>query len=96
MATSPEKPLLNDYTKSTILAPDGSMANIPTVLLTAEEARLLREYKKFLNRRGLKEAVYCNACWEQNLQCGTRFFVTDDQVFIQCRCQVRFFQGQTL
>jgi len=89
MAVAQEK------TTTTILAPDGSTANYPTVYLTGEEATLLRTYKKFLNRLGLKEALYCNACWEQNLQHGCEAYVTDQQIMIKCRCKVRFFQGQT-
>ena len=93
---NPEKPLLGDLTKSTIVAPDGSVANYPTVLLSHEDAKLLREYKKFLLRNGLKEAVYCNLCFERNLADGTEFFVTADQIVIKCRCKLRFYQGQTL
>ena len=93
---NPEKPLLGDKTNSLIVSPDGTAANYPTVLLSMEDAKLLREYKKFLLRMGLKEAVYCNSCYERNLSHGTEFFVTSDQIMIKCRCQVRFYQGQTL
>ena len=84
-----------DTEKAVIVAPDGTAANYPTVILTGDEARLLRTYKKFLNQHGLKEALYCNDCWESNLQHGCKAFVTDQQILIQCRCRVRFHQGQT-
>ena len=84
-----------EQTKAVIVAPDGTAANYPTTILTGDEARLLRSYKKFLNQHGLKEALYCNACWEHNLQHGCEAYVTTDQIMIKCRCQVRFHQGQT-
>jgi hypothetical protein len=87
--------IVPEKVQTTILAPDGTVANLPTTFLTGEEAMLLRAYKKFLNAHGLKEALYCNACYEQNLAHGTRAFVTDDQILIQCRCRVRFHKGQT-
>ena len=93
---SPEKPLLGDKTAALIVAPDGTVANYPTVVLSMEEAKLLREYKKFLLRQGLKEALYCNACFESNLSHGTEAYVTTDQIVIKCRCRLRFYQGQTL
>ena len=86
---------MSDQTKATIVAPDGTAANYPTTLLTGEEARLLRLYKKFLHAHGLKEALYCNACWESNLSHGCEAYVTDLDILIKCRCQARFFRGQT-
>lgn len=84
-----------ETTKSVILAPDGSVATLPTTILTGEEAQLLREYKKFLLRHGYKEALYCDSCWNQNLQHGTEAYVTDDRIGIKCRCRFTYFQGQT-
>jgi len=95
MGVNPDKPLLNDTTKSVILGPDGVPATLPTVLLTGEEAKLLREYKKFLDRHRIKEAAYCHDCWEHNLQHGMAAFVTPDQIMFRCRCRMLFFQGAT-
>ena len=82
-------------TAGTILAPDGSVAALPTQLLSDEDARLLRTYKKFLNRYGLREALYCQKCWDSSLEDGCKAFVTTNQILIQCRCKMRFHQGQT-
>ena len=83
-------------TKSTILAPDGSVATYPTTYLSGDEARLLRDYKKFLDRHHIKEAAYCSDCWENNLQHGMKAFVTLNQILFQCRCRALFFEGPTL
>ena len=78
---------------TTILSPDGSLATIPTTILTSEEAQLLRQYKKFLHAHGLKEALFCASCWDHNLSDGCEAYVTPSQIMIRCRCHVRFYQG---
>lgn len=82
-------------TTGTILTPDGELAQKPTQLLSQTDAELLRQYKKFLERHGLREALYCNACWDRSLSDGIRAFVTDAQILIDCRCKMRFYMGQT-
>lgn len=82
-------------TTADILGPDGELATKPTTILTQEEADILRSYKKFLAARGLREALYCNACWSGDREDGCKAFVTDGQIAIECRCRLRFFQGQT-
>ena len=79
--------------KATILAPDGSVATMPTGILTGEEAALLREYKKFLTRHGYKEALYCARCWERNLAHGCEAYVTSGSIGIKCRCRFTYFHG---
>ena len=84
-----------DKTTTQILGPDGSVASLPTVLLSDEDARLLRTYKKFLQRHGLREALYCSHCWTGEREDGCKAFVTPNQIGIHCRCRMRFHQGQT-
>lgn len=95
MSISPEKPLLGDKSTATILGPDGKVANYPTLFLTTEEAKLLREYKKFLLARGYREALYCNLCWNQSLSDGTEAFVNDSGIGIKCRCRLMLYKGPT-
>lgn len=95
MSTHPDKPLLGEQFKATIVTPDGKAANYPSTSLSGEEAKLLREYKKFLNRWGYKEALYCSRCWEMNLQHGCEAYVTNTDIGIMCRCRYTFFKGAT-
>ena len=85
-----------DKTTTQLVGPDGSVVNLPTVILSDEEARLLRTYKKFLARHGLREALYCNNCWNKSEQdlCSPAF-VTNAKIGIACRCRNRYYQGQT-
>lgn len=66
-----------------------------TEMLSAEEAKLLRDYKRFLQRRGLREALFCNTCSEQRRSDGTQAYVTAEQIGIKCRCRFLFHQGPT-
>ena len=79
-----------------ILDPTTAAAAIQKeVLFTQAEAELLRAYKKLLLRHGLREALYCNQCWDHDLQDGCKAFVRDDRILIQCRCTTRAYAGQT-
>lgn len=84
-----------DKTSGIIVGPSGEPINVPTVLLTAEEARLLRLYKKFLHNNGLREAIHCNSCWDGGWHDGTQAYVTDQEIVIRCRCSLRYFKGPT-
>jgi ligand-binding sensor protein len=89
-------PLLSDYAPSQIVGADGTVLNAPTRLLSDEDARLLRTYKKFLLHFGLKEAMYCNSCYESNREHGMEAFVTDQRILFRCRCRSLFYEGPTL
>lgn len=85
----------SDVTSGTIVDADGNVLNKPTVILSKEEAELLRSYKKFLQKRGLREALFCNTCWQGDLSDGLKAFVTDGQILFECRHRMLFYQGQT-
>lgn len=86
-----------DTTTGTILSPDGSLATIKTVILDREDAELLRRYKKFLSRHGLREALFCNSCWDtHSLADGCEAHVTNHDILIRCRCTQRFYRGMSV
>lgn len=74
---------------------NGVTTELPVVQFTLEEARLLREYKKLLQKHHLKEAMYCGNCWDGAKEDGCKAFVTDAEILIACRCRMRSFRGQT-
>lgn len=84
-----------ERTIGTIVAPDGTVATRPTFMLTAKDAALLRAYKRFLQKYHLREALYCNDCFEGDLADGCQAFVTPMQIGILCRCTMRVFNGET-
>lgn len=67
----------------------GGAAQLATREITAEQARIFREYKKVMQTLGLKEALYCDQCWNANLSNGCEAFVTSDRIVIRCRCTIR-------
>ena len=84
-----------DTATAQIIGPDGEVATKPTRLLSSEDAELLRRYKKFLVAHGLREALYCDTCWDRQLSDGCKAFVTNEQIVIECRCAVRYHRGAT-
>lgn len=84
-----------NITEGVILDANGQPASLPTQLITAEEAALLRLYKKFLHSHGLREAVFCNTCFEGNLSDGMEAHVTDGEVLFRCRHRMLYHKGQS-
>lgn len=73
----------------TLVTADGSLVTKRNVPISVEDHLLLLKYKRFLERQGLREALYCNTCWEGNREDGTRAAVTSSSVLIECRCTTR-------
>lgn len=84
-----------NQTTGTIVAPDGTIATRPTTVLSQGEAELLRKYKKFLAAHGIREAWYCQSCWDGERSDGMRVHVTEGQIVGECRCRMLFYQGST-
>jgi hypothetical protein len=64
-------------------------------LMLPSTALMLRQYRKFLNRHALREALYCQACEQSERHGGTSANVLDDKIEIVCRCTRRFFRGKS-
>jgi hypothetical protein len=79
----------------TLVDANGEVINKPTELLSTEEAELLRKYKQFLQKRGLREALYCNTCWQGDLADGMDAHVTASQIVFKCAHRLLFHQGYT-
>lgn len=84
-----------DVQQGTIVTPDGSIANKPTIMLSAEDAALLRTYRKFLERHRLREALFCDDCWDGTREDGCKAFVQTGKIGILCRCKTRLYFGMT-
>ena len=84
-----------EKTTGLIVGPYGDPLKVQAVKLDAEDARILRLYKKFLQKYGLKETTYCDGCWEHNLEHGCEAYVTNEKIVIRCRCSLRVFDGPT-
>jgi hypothetical protein len=87
--------MAHNKSTGTILAPDGQLARIENIEISDENATLLRRYKKFLASYGLREALYCNDCWDRQSPDGCEAHVTDSSIVIKCRCKLRTRIGQS-
>jgi hypothetical protein len=73
-------------------------STIPTTrdkLLSQHDAELLRKYKQFLMKYGLKESLWCLKCDDAGQPSGLKAYVTDGKIDFECRCTVRRYRGQT-
>lgn len=88
--------------KGTILTATGEEI-IPTIVLDHEDASLLRQYKKFLQKYNLAEALFCKECAlaadisaaKRGQPHGCEAHVTESQIYIKCRCRQRVYSGYT-
>lgn len=79
---------------ATVMGPDDkTVQTVGTEEIDFVEAKLLRDYKKFLMKHDLREALYCNRCWQHDLSDGTEAHVTDSDILIKCRCTLRHYRG---
>lgn len=77
-----------------LIVPSG-LAVTRDKVLSQTDAEMLRNYKKFLQKYGMRESLYCMKCDEQGLLSGLRASVMDDKIDFECRCTVRRYRGQT-
>lgn len=84
----------------TLYGPDGEQVTKPREPLTEQELRLLVEYKLFLRKHNYREALYCNKCWDRDLNDGTKAQINTSgfsvEALIECRCRVSYGKGTGL
>ena len=64
-------------------------------LFAESDADLLRKYKKFLQKYGMRESLWCLKCEDAGREPGLRATVLDGKIDFQCRCTIRRYRGQT-
>jgi hypothetical protein len=79
---------------ATLLTPHGAVV-MREQTIAQGDAELLRRYKKFLLKYGMKEALWCVRCAADGRPDGLRASVMDDKIEMACRCTVRRYRGQT-
>lgn len=92
----------NDKTTSAITMSDGDVVTLPTTLLHADEAMILRQYRDWLDARRIHRSFHCKHCRvpdpitaERTLPKSMDVFITDSQILFSCDHQRLFFQGST-
>ena len=69
------------------------VATVPTTILTRGQAVTLAEYRNFLNRYTLDEAIYCRTCYASGAREGAKIARGTDQIGVMCPHHVWFSQG---
>jgi hypothetical protein len=88
--------ILPSSVEGAIVGPNGELLARPTRLLTDDEARVIRAYKKIKLKYGFSEENHCHACGSsRDRSDGMRGFTTDQQIMFECRCRMLFYEGQS-
>lgn len=68
---------------------------VQTVLLSDQDAKILRQYGRMLEDRNLEARRWCRQCWQNRLADETviQEQMSEAQIVLACRCMIRFFQG---
>lgn len=83
-------PTENDKVPGTILDANGQPSYRPTVILSADEARMLREHKRFKQTHGIREADFCANC-----SGPFQAYVRTDEIAFVCKCRMLYYRGMT-
>jgi len=85
---------LADRTKGLLFDEHGQPASLPTVLMSRDEAQILRQYARFLHDRRLSVSYYCRGCWNGRTTADPLMVkISPGQVVFTCRCRIRYWQG---
>lgn len=75
---------------------EGKLLLRPTIELSVEEAQAMRRAAKLLRSRRFRMTIRCDACFEANRGDGMRGEINSQHIFLECRCRILKFSGQTL
>ena len=87
---------VNERTIGHIVKPDGSLATVPTTLIGADTAAIMRAYFTWAMTNQLEPELFCGDCYDHSRNSKAQFDISDQQVVITCACQLRLFQGASL
>lgn len=83
-----------DKSQGYIITPHGDQVEKPTTHLSAEAAKILRNYFHWIISQQLEPELYCAACWDGRRESKAQYFITDHEIAIICNCQLRYFAGE--
>ena len=82
--------------QGTLVGVDGELLQRPTLVLSADEALLVRSYFKFmLGTLRLEPEFLCGTCFDGTRESAATYEVDDQQIVIVCNCSLRFHKGET-
>ena len=79
-----------DQTLTAQTREDGTVATLPTTILSDADAALLGEYESWLSRARLTRKLYCKDC---GLDSEVAVFVEPGQIGLTCGHRMLFYQG---
>ena len=87
---------LNDKTTGYIVKPDGTLATVPTILLSADTAAIMRAYFFWAMSNQLEPELFCGDCADGSREKKAQYNITETEIEIVCDCSQRVFFGASL
>ncbi len=84
---------LIDRTAGELVKPDGSRLNLPASILSADAAKILRDYFFWALSQQLEPELFCATCYDGTRESKALYHISADEIEILCACQIRFFKG---
>ncbi len=102
MSSDVQRPRASDKVAGTILGPDGAPASRPTVVLSPDEAALVRSYMWMMISAGYDPSFGCIQClpvgprgYRIDPEVMATYLIDEAQIVITCACRQVFHQGHT-
>jgi len=87
---------VNDKTAGHLVGPDGSLVTLPTTLMGADTAQIMRAYFVWAMSNQLEPELFCSDCYDRTRGSKAIYNITEAEIQIVCDCQLRAFFGHTL
>lgn len=84
---------LIDQTSGELVGPDGQRLNLPASILSADAAKILRDYMFWALTQQLEPELFCATCYDGSRESKALYNITAGEIEIICRCRILFFQG---
>ena len=87
---------VNDKTSGHLVGPDGSLLYRPTTIIGADAAAIMRAYFFWAMSNQLEPELFCGACFDGLRENKAQYNITEQEIEIVCKCQMRVCLGASL
>jgi hypothetical protein len=82
-----------DRTIGQIVDPTGAPVQTQATIIGADAAAILRNYFHWILQQQLEPELFCSSCYDGTRESKAVYHITEQEIQIVCRCQIRYFKG---
>lgn len=86
-------PALVDRAVGQIVGPHGECIEVPTTLIGADAAAILRAAFHWYLTNQLEPELFCANCFDHSRESKAVYKVDDHEIIVSCGCALRYFKG---